>query len=118
LISIVASDNPSQSEASALPIAVNQNPDAHSQPGPFSGYDSFKSHYLNLSPDVADSAAFLETLIHHQAFDWLNQLVEETLGDEPVEQARHEPLEQPVQVKVKVPVHTQNRVNDADAQAA
>ena len=59
---------------------MNQHPDTHPHSGPFSGYDSFKSHYLGLSPEVADSPAFLESLIRHQAFDWLNQLVEETLA--------------------------------------
>ena len=113
MISLVASGNRSQPEASALPIGVNQHPDTHPHSGPFSGYDSFKSHYLSLSPDVADSPAFLESLIHHQAFDWLNQLVEETLGDEPVEQPRHGPLDQPVQVAV--PVLKRSSIQDAEA---
>jgi len=113
LISLVASDNRSQPEASSLPIGVNQHPDTHPHSGPFSGYDSFKSHYLNLSPDVADSPAFLESLIRHQAFDWLNQLVEETLGDEPVEQQRDEARDQPI--RVNVPMRNRSGIQDAEA---
>ena len=62
---------------------MNQHPEAHPQAGPFSSYDDFKSQYLSLSPEVADSPALLASLIRYQAFDWLNQLVEESLGEEP-----------------------------------
>lgn len=113
MISLVASDNRSQPEASSLPIGVNQHPDTHPHSGPFSGYDSFKSHYLGLSPEVADSPAFLESLIRHQAFDWLNQLVEETLGDEPVEQQRDEARDQPI--RVNVPMRHRSGIQDAEA---
>jgi len=64
---------------------VNQHPEAHPQAGPFSSYDDFKSQYLSLSPEVADSPALLASLIRYQAFDWLNQLVEESLGEEPLD---------------------------------
>ena len=64
---------------------MNQHPEAHPQAGPFSSYDDFKSQYLSLSPEVADSPALLASLIRYQAFDWLNQLVEESLGEEPLD---------------------------------
>lgn len=71
---------------------MNQNPEAHPQAGPFSSYDDFKSQYLSLAPEVADSPALLASLIRHQAFDWLNQLVEESLGEEPLAPQRPAPL--------------------------
>jgi hypothetical protein len=89
LISIAAAGNRSQSEASARSTAVNQHPEAHPQAGPFSSYDDFKSQYLSLAPEVADSPALLASLIRHQAFDWLNQLVEESLGEEPLDSGLH-----------------------------
>ena len=72
---------------------MNQHPEAHLHAGPFSGYDDFKSQYLALEPAIADSPALLARLIQHQAFDWLNQLVEETLGEEPLDSLHQHPTD-------------------------
>ena len=47
-------------------------------------YDDFKALYLSLEPTLTDSPAFVAALIEAQLFDWLDQLVEETL-EEPQE---------------------------------
>jgi len=48
-------------------------------------YEDFKTLYLSLDPELADSGAMVERLIQHNSFDWLNQLLEETLGEEPID---------------------------------
>ena len=88
LISVASSYRNLQSEASAITPAVDSFRDARaprSGSDQGSAYDDFRTQYLNLEPELADSPAMIQALIDLNGFDWLNRLVEETLNEEPID---------------------------------
>ena len=108
LISVASRNRGHQSEASAITTAVDSFRDAkapRSGSDQGSAYDDFRTQYLNLEPEVADSPAMLQALIELNGFDWLNRLVEETLDEEPIEAERPQPQPQTQQPQQPV-VHS------------
>lgn len=87
MISVASARPIEHPEASITSHAVDRFRDAKAPFGRqdrLSAYDDFKAQYLSLDPEQADSPAMVQTLIDLNYFDWLNQLVEETFDEEPI----------------------------------
>ena len=67
--------------ASDVCAPVTQQHQSLHQLRQLSDYESFKAFYLQCDPAVTDSPEFLSALIATGGFDWLEQLVEETLDE-------------------------------------